>query len=106
MRRSFGDQAQQLGSKPAGHWLRGRGMIKTGKPVVTSYNVLNLSPLSSNDNQRATLASQILNDLGDALLGRADLDIVHVNVYFPRIDDTVGSDHEPLVARFNLDDDD
>ena len=32
----------------------------------------------------------------------AQLDIVHVNVDFPRVDDTVGSDHEPLVARFRL----
>jgi predicted extracellular nuclease len=37
-----------------------------------------------------------------SLLERAELDIVHVNVDFPRVDNTVGSDHEPLVARFML----
>lgn len=41
-------------------------------------------------------------------MDEADLDIVHVNVDFPRVDDTVGSDHEPLVVRLDLrgDDDD
>lgn len=38
------------------------------------------------------------------------LDIVHVNVDFPRVDDTLGSDHEPLLLRLFLprgrDDDD
>ncbi len=34
----------------------------------------------------------------------AKLDIVHVNVDFPRVDDSVGSDHEPLVARLRLSD--
>ena len=33
---------------------------------------------------------------------RARLDIVHVNVDFPRVDDSVGSDHEPLVLRLRL----
>lgn len=32
----------------------------------------------------------------------AELDIVHVNVDYPRVDDTVGSDHEPLIARLRL----
>ena len=32
----------------------------------------------------------------------AELDIVHVNVDFPRVDSTVGSDHEPLVASLEL----
>lgn len=41
-----------------------------------------------------------------SLLESAELDIVHVNVDFPRVDDTVGSDHEPLVTLLNLDDDD
>ncbi len=48
--------------------------------------------------------SQVLDHLlvSDALLNNAKLDIVHVNVDFPRVDDTVGSDHEPLVARLKL----
>ncbi len=48
--------------------------------------------------------SQVLDHLlvSDALLDNAKLDIVHVNVDFPRVDDTVGSDHEPLVARLKL----
>jgi predicted extracellular nuclease len=38
-----------------------------------------------------------------SLLERAELDIVHVNVDFPRVFNTVvGSDHEPLVAGFML----
>ena len=37
-----------------------------------------------------------------SLAARAELDIVHVNVDFPRVDDAVASDHEPLVARFYL----
>ncbi len=32
----------------------------------------------------------------------AKLDVVHVNVDFPRVDDTVGSDHEPLIALLRL----
>ena len=32
----------------------------------------------------------------------AKFDIVHVNVDFPRVDNTVGSDHEPIVARIKL----
>jgi hypothetical protein len=32
----------------------------------------------------------------------SELDILHVNVDFPRIDDTVGSDHKPFVAAFNF----
>lgn len=44
--------------------------------------------------------SQVLDHVfvSQALLGGATLDIVHVNVDYPRVDDTVGSDHEPLVA--------
>ena len=37
---------------------------KQNHVTVSSYNVLNLSPLSSDDNQRATLGSQIVNALG------------------------------------------
>lgn len=52
--------------------------------------------------------SQVLDNLlvSDLLLGRAELDIVHVNVDFPRVDDTVGSDHEPLVVQLDFDFDD
>jgi predicted extracellular nuclease len=40
-------------------------LLGTRKAVsVASYNVLNLSPLSSDDNQRAELARQIVNNLG------------------------------------------
>ena len=48
--------------------------------------------------------SQVLDHLlvTDTLLTGSKLDIVHVNVDFPRVDDTVGSDHEPLVAVFKL----
>ena len=49
--------------------------------------------------------SQVLDNVfvSDLLLDRAELDIVHVNVDFPRVDDTVGSDHEPLVVRLDFD---
>ncbi|MFP3852748.1 MAG: endonuclease/exonuclease/phosphatase family protein [Anaerolineales bacterium] len=48
--------------------------------------------------------SQVLDHffVTDNLLDGAEFDIVHVNVDFPRVDDTVGSDHEPLLARFDL----
>jgi hypothetical protein len=36
------------------------------------------------------------------LFGGVEIDIVRVNVDFPRVDDTFGSDHEPLVGRFSL----
>lgn len=36
------------------------------------------------------------------LYNGAEVDIVHVNIDFPRVDDSVGSDHEPIVGRFNL----
>ena len=36
------------------------------------------------------------------LVRRAQLDVVHVNVDFPRMDDTVGSDHEPLLLLLNF----
>ncbi len=46
--------------------------------------------------------SQMLDNMfaTRSLLDRAELDIVHVNVDFPRVDNTVGSDHDPLVAGF------
>ena len=52
--------------------------------------------------------SQVLDHflVSDALLDGAKLDIVHVNVDFPRVDDAFGSDHEPVVTLLNLDDDD
>jgi predicted extracellular nuclease len=48
--------------------------------------------------------SQVLDHVfvTDSLLERSQLDIVHVNVDFPRVDDSFGSDHEPLLARFNF----
>ena len=48
--------------------------------------------------------SQVLDHVfvSKGLKRKAKLDIVHVNVDFPRVDDTVGSDHEPLVARLRL----
>lgn len=47
--------------------------------------------------------SQVLDHffVSDALLP-AKYDIVHVNVDFPRVDNTVGSDHEPVVARLKV----
>ena len=52
--------------------------------------------------------SQVLDHLlvSDALVKGGKLDIVHVNVDYPRVDNTVASDHEPLVARLKLKDDD
>lgn len=49
--------------------------------------------------------SQMLDHMfvTDSLLDAAPkFDIVHVNVDFPRVDSSVGSDHDPLVARFTL----
>jgi len=48
--------------------------------------------------------SQVLDSffVTDNLLGTAEFDIVHVNVDFPRVNNSVGSDHEPLVGRFSL----
>ncbi len=40
------------------------------------------------------------------LFRRADLDIVHVNADFPNVDDTVGSDHEPIVLRLEFGEED
>lgn len=40
----------------------------------------------------------VTNNLYDC----AEYDIVHVNVDFPRVNDSVGSDHEPSVARLDL----
>jgi len=52
--------------------------------------------------------SQVLDHLlvTDSLLPGAEFDIVHANVDFPRVDDTVGSDHDPLVVRLDFGDDD
>ena len=50
--------------------------------------------------------SQVLDHMlvTDNLLDGATFDILHVNVDFPRVDDTVGSDHDPLLAVFNIKD--
>jgi predicted extracellular nuclease len=37
------------------------------------------------------------------MTAQTELDIVHVNVDFPRVDESVASDHEPLVTRLRLD---
>jgi predicted extracellular nuclease len=48
--------------------------------------------------------SQVLDHffVTDNLLGTAEFDMVHVNVDFPRVSPAVGSDHEPMLARFDL----
>ena len=47
--------------------------------------------------------SQVLDHaLVTKFVAQPQFDIVHVNVDFPRVDDTVGSDHEPLVLRLVL----
>lgn len=48
--------------------------------------------------------SQVLDQalVSRALRHRARTDIVHVNVDYPRIDDTIASDHEPLVTALRL----
>ena len=48
--------------------------------------------------------SQVLDSLfiTDNLMKNAEFDIVHLNVDFPRVDDTVGSDHEPLIVRLRV----
>ena len=48
--------------------------------------------------------SQVLDHflVTDNLAGSALFDIVHFNVDFPRVDATVGSDHEALVGLFDL----
>ena len=48
--------------------------------------------------------SQVLDHMfaTRSLLEGAGMDIVHVNVDFPRVDNTVGSDHEPLLGAFNI----
>ena len=62
-----------------------------------------------NDDNRYTFIfdgnSQVLDHVfaTRSLLEKAEFDIVHVNVDFPRRrTDTVGSDHEPLVAAFKI----
>ena len=49
--------------------------------------------------------SQVLDQflVSNKLEGSATVDIVHVNVDFPRVSSAVGSDHEPLVALIDLD---
>lgn len=55
----------ELSITPSGLGRETTSLVGTKKAVtVASYNVLNLSPLSSDDNQRAALAAQIVNNLG------------------------------------------
>jgi predicted extracellular nuclease len=48
--------------------------------------------------------SQALDHLfvSKALAKSARFDVVHVNVDFPAVDDSIGSDHEPILARLGL----
>jgi predicted extracellular nuclease len=48
--------------------------------------------------------SQVLDHffVNKTLFKHTELDIVHVNVDFPRVDDFVGSDHEPLLGRLKI----
>ncbi len=48
--------------------------------------------------------SQVLDHMlvTDNLASASEFDIVHVNVDFPRVSPSFGSDHEPLVGRFDL----
>ena len=48
--------------------------------------------------------SQVLDHIfvNELLRPIAEFDIVHVNVDYPRVDNSVASDHEPLVVRFNF----
>ena len=48
--------------------------------------------------------SQVLDHIfvTDHIARKSQFDIVHVNVDFPRVDDTVASDHEPLLIRTPL----
>jgi 2',3'-cyclic-nucleotide 2'-phosphodiesterase (5'-nucleotidase family) len=48
--------------------------------------------------------SQVLDHMfvTDNLMPGVEFDIVHVNVDFPRIDNSVGSDHEPLLAALEI----
>jgi predicted extracellular nuclease len=55
----------ELSITPSGLGRETTSLVGTKKAVtVASYNVLNLSPLSSDDDQRAALAAQIVNNLG------------------------------------------
>lgn len=48
--------------------------------------------------------SQVLDHMfvTPELLKHAEFDIVHVNVDFPAVDDRMGSDHDPIIARFRF----
>jgi len=48
--------------------------------------------------------SQVLDHMlmTDSILDNYKFDIVHVNVDYERLDASVGSDHEPIVARFKV----
>jgi predicted extracellular nuclease len=48
--------------------------------------------------------SQVLDHffVSEALREDAQFDVVHINVDFPSVDDTVGSDHDPIIARLEL----
>ena len=70
-------------------------------------NLINSDDVQADDNVYTFIFdgnSQALDHffVTDNLLGTAEFDIVHVNVDFPRVDPSFGSDHEPLVGRFSL----
>ena len=78
------------------------------EPVLTNLATTRaLNPQDRNDVYSFVFEgnSQLLDHVfvSDALLRASPrFDIVHVNVDFPRVDDRVGSDHDPLVAWFRL----
>jgi predicted extracellular nuclease len=67
----------------------------------------NLTPALNDDNVYTFIFdgnSQALDHafVTPELRHASQYDIVHVNVDYPRVDDTVGSDHEPIVLRINV----
>jgi predicted extracellular nuclease len=74
----------------------------------TSDEILhNLIPNADRDERYTYIFegnSQVLDHIfvTPALLSGAEIDIVHVNVDFPRVDSRVASDHEPVVARLRV----
>jgi hypothetical protein len=103
--------------------LRGGGRV-TGRPTSILSEILpgtgservltNLIDDQTDDNVYTFIFdgnSQVLDHflVSDAFLNHAEIDIVHVNVDFPRVDDTAGSDQEPIVGLISFadaDDDD
>ena len=86
---------------------------KQNHVTVSSYNVLNLSPLSEDDNQRATLASQIVDDLGspDVIAlqeiqdnsGEVDDQVVEADETLQALVDAIAAAGGPDYEFFNVD---